>query len=85
MPGITPEIFRRALPVDYRELKRAGERIAAELSAASSCRVTSPAGTDLDLSLKGRIAICDDGNLQAKQPGEPPRRRSLHRPHRDNR
>jgi len=66
MPGITPEIFRRALPVDYGELKRAGERIAAELSAASTCRVTSPAGTDLVLSLEGRIAICDDGNLQAE-------------------
>lgn len=64
MPGITPEIFRRALPVDYGELKRAGERIAAELSAASTCRVSSPAGTDLVLSLEGRTAICDDGNLQ---------------------
>lgn len=66
MPGITPEIFRRALPVEYRELKRAGERIAAELSAAATCRVTSPAGTDLILRLEGRTAICDDGNLQAE-------------------
>jgi len=66
MPGITPEIFRRALPVDYAGLKRAGERIAAELSAASRCRITSPAGTDLVLCLEGRTAICDDGNLQAE-------------------
>jgi leucyl aminopeptidase (aminopeptidase T) len=66
MPGITPEIFTRTLPADYSELKRAGERIAAELTAASTCRVTSPAGTDVVLSLEGRIAICDDGNLQAK-------------------
>jgi len=66
MPGLTVEIFRRAMPVDYSELKRAGERIAAELSAASTCRVTSPAGTDLVLRLEGRLAICDDGNLQAE-------------------
>jgi leucyl aminopeptidase (aminopeptidase T) len=66
MPGITPGIFRRGLPVDYRELARTGERIAAELSAASTCRVTSPAGTELSLRLDGRTAICDDGNLQAE-------------------
>ena len=66
MPGISLEIFRRTLPADYGELKRAGERIAAELTAASTCRVTSPAGTDVVLSLEGRIAICDDGNLQAE-------------------
>ena len=28
--------------------------------------MTSPAGTDLVLSLEGRAAICDDGNLQAE-------------------
>jgi leucyl aminopeptidase (aminopeptidase T) len=66
MPGLTVEIFRRAIPVDYSDLKRAGERIAAELSAASTCRITSPAGTDVVLSLEGRTAVCDDGNLQAE-------------------
>lgn len=66
MPGITAEIFARAVPVDYDGLERAGARIAAELSAASTCRVTSPAGTDLVLSLEGRMAISDDGNLQAE-------------------
>ena len=66
MPGITPEIFMRALTVDYGELERAGVGIAAELSAASTCRVTSPAGTDLVLSLEGRVGISDDGNLQAE-------------------
>lgn len=66
MPGITPEIFRRALPVDYGALTRAGERIAAALSAASTGRVTSPVGTDVVLSLEGRTAVCDDGMLQSK-------------------
>lgn len=66
MPGITPEIFVRAVPVDYEGLERAGARIAAALSAASTCRVTSPAGTDLVLSLEERTAISDDGDLQAE-------------------
>jgi len=66
MPGLTPEIFVRAVPVDYDGLARAGARIAAELSAASTCRVTSSAGTDLVLSLEGRTAISDDGDLRAE-------------------
>lgn len=66
MPGITSEIFVRTVPVDYDGLERAGARIAAELSGASTCRVTSPAGTDLTLSLEGRRAISDDGDLRAE-------------------
>jgi leucyl aminopeptidase (aminopeptidase T) len=65
MPGITEEVFRRALDVDYGELKRAGEWLAAQLSAASSCRVTSPGGTDLTIELSGRSGISDDGDLSA--------------------
>jgi leucyl aminopeptidase (aminopeptidase T) len=63
MPGITEEVFRRALSVDYRELKRQGLLLSAQLSAASSCRVTSPAGTDLTLDLTGRHGISDDGDI----------------------
>jgi leucyl aminopeptidase (aminopeptidase T) len=65
MPAITDAIFARAMPVDYVELRQAGERVAAELGDASSCRVTSAAGTDIVLSLEGRVAEVDDGNLQA--------------------
>jgi leucyl aminopeptidase (aminopeptidase T) len=65
MPAITEAVFARALPVDYMELRRVGARIAAELGRASTCRVTSAAGTDIVLSLEGRAAEIDDGNLQA--------------------
>jgi leucyl aminopeptidase (aminopeptidase T) len=63
MPGITEEVFRRALSVDYRELKRAGLLLATQLSNTSECRVTSPAGTDLTMSLSGREGISDDGDI----------------------
>jgi leucyl aminopeptidase (aminopeptidase T) len=63
MPGITEEVFRRALDVDYGELKRAGESLAAQLTAASVCRVRSVGGTDLTLDLGGRSGISDDGDL----------------------
>jgi leucyl aminopeptidase (aminopeptidase T) len=65
MPGITEEIFRRAVAVDYGELKRAGEEVAARLTAATTCRVTSPAGTNVVLTLDGRTGISDDGDLGA--------------------
>ena len=64
LPHITEATFRRAMPVDYSELRRAGERVAAQLSAASKCRVTSVAGTDIVVDLEGREAVVDDGNLQ---------------------
>jgi leucyl aminopeptidase (aminopeptidase T) len=66
LPGITEATFRRAMPVDYAALRRAGERIVAELSAAATCRLISPAGTDVSLELGGRTAVIDDGNLQAR-------------------
>jgi leucyl aminopeptidase (aminopeptidase T) len=63
MPGITEEVFRRTMSVDYRELKRQSLMLAAQLSAASEVRVTSPAGTDLTLDLTGREGISDDGDI----------------------
>jgi leucyl aminopeptidase (aminopeptidase T) len=65
MPGITEETFRRAVPVAYGELKRAGEDVAARLTAAARCRVTSPGGTDVVVDLEGRTGINDDGDLAA--------------------
>jgi leucyl aminopeptidase (aminopeptidase T) len=66
MPQITEDIFVRTVPVDYAALKRDGERLAALLTAARTCRVTSPAGTDVVLGLEGRTGRSDDGNLQAR-------------------
>jgi leucyl aminopeptidase (aminopeptidase T) len=66
MRGFT-EAAVQAMSVDYRLLRSRGERLAAELTAAEWCRITSPAGTDLSLSIKGRRATVDDGNLQ--EPG----------------
>jgi leucyl aminopeptidase (aminopeptidase T) len=63
MPTITDDIFARALAVDYRQLARSSQRIAAQLTKASRCRITSPAGTEVQLDLTGRAGRSDDGNL----------------------
>lgn len=65
MPGIGRETFARALLADYDQLRQVGTALAQKLTGGSSCRVTSQAGTDVLLSLEGRTAIVDDGNLQA--------------------
>lgn len=64
MPTITEGIFRRAVRVDYAELRRRGEALAIRLSAASTVRVTSVSGTDIVVSLRGRTGRSDDGSLQ---------------------
>jgi leucyl aminopeptidase (aminopeptidase T) len=65
MPGISVEIFTRAIPVDYRELEQTGRALAQRLTEASACRVTAPGGTEIELAINGRRAICDDGDLRA--------------------
>lgn len=65
LPKITADLFERLLVVDYPRLERAGEALAAKLTAATTCRVTSALGTDVTLDLRDRVAVCDAGNLQA--------------------
>ena len=66
LPTITGEIFVRAMAVDYGRLKRVGQALAERLTAASTARLSSAAGTDITLALNGRSGRCDDGNLQAR-------------------
>jgi leucyl aminopeptidase (aminopeptidase T) len=65
MGGLDEQAFVEALPVDYKLLRESGARLAARLTAADSCRITSAAGTDVTLSIHGRRATSDDGHLQA--------------------
>lgn len=64
LPKVTVELFERLLVVDYADLRRAGDALAAQLTSARTCRVTSAAGTDVTLQLGDRAAVCDSGNLQ---------------------
>ncbi len=65
LPGITADVFKRTIPVDYAQLQRVGRALTSKLSEAERCRVTTPGGTDIELALHGREAICDDGDLRA--------------------
>jgi leucyl aminopeptidase (aminopeptidase T) len=65
LPTVTEEVFARAMVVDYERMSAAGAELARLLSAASSCRLTSPLGTDLTLAVDGRAGRNDDGDLRA--------------------
>jgi len=64
MPDMTADIFRRCVPTDYAHLESRCRALAERLTAASSCRIVSAAGTDVRLVLAGRSGRSDDGDLR---------------------
>jgi leucyl aminopeptidase (aminopeptidase T) len=65
LPTVTEDIFRRAIPIDYAAMTRLGAAIAELITCADSVRITSPQGTDVTLSVRGRDGRNDDGDLRA--------------------
>jgi leucyl aminopeptidase (aminopeptidase T) len=61
MPGITKEILLRSVDVDYAKQTLLSESLAAKLTAGSTVTITSPAGTNLTLSIQGRVGEADSG------------------------
>jgi len=66
LPGITEDSMRRTLIVDYTRVKRLSEKLAAMLTKAKLAHVTTPAGTNLTMSLKGRKCHADTGIARKK-------------------
>lgn len=64
MCSLAEEPYARAMTIDYATLKRWGAFATDALTRARSCRITSPAGTDIVLDLQGRTGTADDGDLQ---------------------
>jgi leucyl aminopeptidase (aminopeptidase T) len=54
MPGITEDIIERCIDVPYESMKNTTALIAKKLSTAGKIEITSPSGTSLALSVKGR-------------------------------
>jgi leucyl aminopeptidase (aminopeptidase T) len=63
LPGVTEEMLARVMSADMEGLRRKGAAVAEALDAASEAHVTCPYGSDLRLSLEGRDAIPDAGEL----------------------
>lgn len=62
-PSVTLDSFIRTVPVDYARMRREAGKLKRALDAAERVRVTSPAGTDIELGVSGRHALPDDGSF----------------------
>ncbi|MBS4024237.1 MAG: aminopeptidase [Clostridia bacterium] len=67
MPAVTTQMMERALAVDYQAMAKLSQQLAELLTAGKKVRITSPAGTDLELELAGRRGNADTGLLH--EPG----------------
>jgi leucyl aminopeptidase (aminopeptidase T) len=67
-PGVTREMFIRTVPVDYHTMREVAQKLSSLLDEASEVIVTNPKGTDLTFSVKGRLAMRDDGDF--RMPGK---------------
>jgi len=59
----TPDLVQRLVPIDYAGLRERAAALKVVLDKGKEVHVTSPAGTDVLVSIAGRKAIPDDGNL----------------------
>lgn len=53
MPGITEDVMIRCMRADYHKIARLTEKIAELLTAGEVATITTPAGTDIMLPIKG--------------------------------
>lgn len=67
-PGVTVDMFKKTVPIDYKRLKDEAAAVEQILNDAEYVTITSPAGTDLKIGLKGRKAMLDNGDFSI--PGE---------------
>jgi leucyl aminopeptidase (aminopeptidase T) len=65
LPGVTEAMLVRTMSADYAAVRRRSEQVAAVLSRGARAHLTNDLGTDLTLSLAGRAAIADTGQLEA--------------------
>jgi leucyl aminopeptidase (aminopeptidase T) len=68
LPGITADTMRRTLNADYKKIARLSVRLAKILTRGSTAHVTTAAGTDVRMSLKGRKGHPDTGLVH--KPGD---------------
>ncbi len=66
-PSVTMEMFAKTVPIDYAALRRDCKNLKAALDKANSARITTAAGTDITIGLKGRETHVDDGDF--RRPG----------------
>lgn len=68
LPAITLDTMKRTLNANYHTIAERSRKVAASLSGKKAVRVTSPAGTDISMSIEGRNCEPDTGLIH--NPGD---------------
>lgn len=66
LPGVTEEIMVRCMNADYNAIAKRTHSLCALMEKTSLIRVTSPAGTDISMPIKGRAAHASSGLFREK-------------------
>jgi leucyl aminopeptidase (aminopeptidase T) len=61
LPGITEDCMARTLSADYSKVGQKSRKYAAILTEGEVARITTPAGTDITMSIRGREGRPDTG------------------------
>ena len=61
MPGITIDMMKRALNVDFHKIRKINNELISKLKNKSKIRIKTKRGTDIEFYVKGRRWIGDDG------------------------
>jgi len=61
LPGITPQILKRSIKLNYASLKKRVGKAASRLSKGKRLEVYTDKGTRLVMSIRGRKGFADDG------------------------
>ncbi|MBI0584083.1 MAG: aminopeptidase [Methanomassiliicoccus sp.] len=63
-PSLTRDTFERCVVIDYDEMRANAAKLKKIIDPGKQVRVTSPAGTDVTISIDGRKAYADDGDFR---------------------
>jgi aminopeptidase len=63
-PGVTKDMFRRTVPIDYTRLRSDCREVVRLMNSSAQVRVTAPGGTDITIGVRGRKAKADDGDFR---------------------
>jgi leucyl aminopeptidase (aminopeptidase T) len=61
LPGILEDTMERTLNADYQEIARRSIKLAEMVNQGRSAKVTTPAGTDISMTIEGRECHSDTG------------------------
>jgi len=68
-PSLTRDTFERCVVLDYEEMRANAAKLKKVMDGGKRVHVPSPAGTDVTISIDGRLGYADDGDFRTPGSG----------------